>query len=200
MKKITKEEFVLTFRNSPIMKNICNNIACSACGERNNFRVEFTGICTMTDMTTDDTGDHSWDATSFCKCNTCGEEGVVGDFTIPGLDDYIQESLEPKTLLEKISDAHVAAGRSPVTSWMSVERFDIEFWRASQYKDYAAAKVNGGVYAGEVCYGGSNYADAMTNVRCAMTCCNGAWRDEELMIHLTVDGVFIGDLSLEESY
>ncbi len=102
--------------------------------------------------------------------------------------------------MQRVSAKFVEAGKHAVTSSMGVEQFDILFWRKSQYDSYDEAKAQGAVYDGEVCYGYSNYADAMTNVRCALECCDSNWKDEGLMVRLTVDGVFIGDLDLWECY
>lgn len=94
----------------------------------------------------------------------------------------------------------VAAGRKPEDSVGLYNEFKIEFWRKSQHSSYEEAKAQGAVHIGEVCYGYSAYADAMINVRCALKCCDGDWEKEGLMVHLTVDKVFIGDLDLWECY
>lgn len=99
-----------------------------------------------------------------------------------------------------VSDKMVAAGRKPEDSVGLYNEFKIEFWRNSQHSSYEEAKAQGAVHPGEVCYGYSAYADAMSNVRCALACCNGDWQSEGLVVHLTVDGVFIGDLDLLECY
>ena len=99
-----------------------------------------------------------------------------------------------------VSDKMVAAGRKPEDSTGLYYEFEIEFWRESQYSSYEEAKAQGAVYVGEDCHGYTAYADAMTNVRRALECCNGDWQSEGLRVHLTVDKVFIGDLDLWECY
>lgn len=77
-----------------------------------------------------------------------------------------------------------------------MERFTPSFWRTSQYENYEKALSQGGVYQGEECYGYTSYADAMTNVKCAIECLDGCWEKEGLMVHLLIDGVVIGDLGI----
>ena len=91
MVKKTAEEFAEAFPHSEIMENCCTDLACSACGCRDNFRVQFTGLCTVQDGGTDDIGDHNWESDSFCKCNECEEEGTVSDFNITGLDELLEK-------------------------------------------------------------------------------------------------------------
>ena len=78
----------------------------------------------------------------------------------------------------------------------SMETFTPSFWRTSQYENYEEAVAQGGVYQGEVCYGYTSYTDAMINVKAAIHCLDGAWETEGLMVHLLIDGVVIGDLSI----
>jgi len=91
MKKLTAEEFVEMFPDAPIMSENCEDKACSACGNREEFRIRFSGLCTLTDEGTDDDGDHEWEPDSWCECKGCYEEGTVADFTILGLDELLDD-------------------------------------------------------------------------------------------------------------
>ncbi len=71
----------------------------------------------------------------------------------------------------------------------SSELIRADFWRKSQYKSYEEAKAQGGVYGGETCGGYSAFADAMVNVKAAVSCMDHSAAKDDLMVHLTIDNV-----------
>ena len=57
------------------------DLACPDCGSDEHLQVELT---TMADLTPDGTtpfGDQEWDPTSYMRCENCGRDGHVRDFT-----------------------------------------------------------------------------------------------------------------------
>jgi len=73
------------------------DMACPACGQRDRFRIAFRGLLDVNDDTSDENGDHCWEATDECDCmgHHCAHSATVADFTFPGLDDLIAEQEEP---------------------------------------------------------------------------------------------------------
>lgn len=96
-----------------------------------------------------------------------------------------------------LHDALTRVHRRPVAA-TSIESWHPSYWRTSQYPTYEAAKEQGGVYKGEVCYGLSSFLDSMSNVAAAMNCCDGGWDMEGLMVRILADGVDIGDFELSK--
>ena len=72
------------------------------------------------------------------------------------------------------------------------------FWRTSQYGSHEEAVRNGGVYAGETCYGYTCFVDSMTNAIAAAVAFD-ADANNDLRVHLIVDGQDVGDFKLTDA-
>ena len=73
--------------------NCLEDIKCPECGNDSEFRIESTGIATVTDDGADITGDLFWDENSFAHCPRCEREGKVADFR-EGQSDHMEKSSE----------------------------------------------------------------------------------------------------------
>lgn len=91
MSKLTARQFLAQFPDSPLNQGCLENIACPACGQRERFRIEFTGTAQVYDDGSEDDGDHEWTGRSAITCDgpRCAHGGRVRDFTFPGLDALI---------------------------------------------------------------------------------------------------------------
>jgi hypothetical protein len=74
---------------------LLEDMACRNCGNRETFRIAFSGIAEVDNESSSDDGDHEWDDRSHCHCPQCGTAGKVKAFQIKGLDDLIAENSNP---------------------------------------------------------------------------------------------------------
>ena len=88
------KQFLRKFPDAERNTNCLTDMACPKCGNRERFNVEVKTIMELQDMGSGDHADIEHDATSFCQCLECAEEGTVADFTIEGLDDEIESRRE----------------------------------------------------------------------------------------------------------
>ena len=72
--------------------------------------------------------------------------------------------------------------------------FEVRFWRKSQ------GPAREGMHIGETTYGYSSYADAMRNVYVAANCMDADSVHNDLTVHLTMDGFWLGDFPIEDCY
>jgi len=79
-----------------IMGGNLEEMACTECGCRTQFRVEVRVMSDLEDESFDpDSPDYSsFDGDSYCRCCSCGESGDVGGFKIIGLDSLLQDILD----------------------------------------------------------------------------------------------------------
>lgn len=58
-------------------------LACPGCGSDEHLQVELSIMAKLTpDYTDTVSDDHIWDQTSYMRCENCGHDGHVSDFTI----------------------------------------------------------------------------------------------------------------------
>ena len=90
---MTPQEFKAKFphRKEDINTNCLENIACPKCGWRGEVFIIATTEVEVVDNGTDTQGDVEWDEQSPCRCGFCHHRGVVQDFTVEGLDDFLSE-------------------------------------------------------------------------------------------------------------
>lgn len=58
-------------------------MACPSCGSDTHLMVVITAWAALSTDGTEPDGDHDWDDTSACRCDSCEYTGKVGDFHIP---------------------------------------------------------------------------------------------------------------------
>ena len=58
------------------------DMACPQCGQAEKLSIEITCTATLSINGTEDNGDHYWDETSSCSCDTCSFHGTVAEFRI----------------------------------------------------------------------------------------------------------------------
>jgi hypothetical protein len=91
MKKLTAKQWLKKFPTEESRTHsLLENIGCPKCGQREWFKMSFTGTCEVYDDSSIDIGDHEWNNKSSCSCR-CGHHGTVGDFTFKGLDALIDQ-------------------------------------------------------------------------------------------------------------
>lgn len=70
------------------------DLVCPACGSRDEFHVGAKGVVVLRNtgevaefyaVEVSETND------DYCKCAACEHDGVLSEFRVPGLDDYIRE-------------------------------------------------------------------------------------------------------------
>jgi hypothetical protein len=88
-RKLTARRFLAQFPDSTPNHGLLENMGCPKCGQRDYFRIEFRGLARVDDDSSDDSGDHEWEAKSYCRCGTCDHSGKVRDFTFKGLEELI---------------------------------------------------------------------------------------------------------------
>jgi DNA-directed RNA polymerase subunit RPC12/RpoP len=90
---MTPQEFKAKFpeRKEDINTNCLEDIACPKCGNRGDFKILVSAFATVCDDGIDGTEDTEWDEQSHIMCKDCMHEGIVKDFTIKGLDDFLIE-------------------------------------------------------------------------------------------------------------
>jgi len=91
VKTLTVEEFMAKFPNSTLNEGCLEDVACSNCGNREMFRVFVVQIASLCDSGVEEyEGDAEYDDTNSTRCPDCDADGLMGDFTIDGLDAYIR--------------------------------------------------------------------------------------------------------------
>jgi len=91
--KLTAEQLIEKFPDMACMEDsLLQDLACPNCGERDSFKIGFTGTCRVDRYGSDDCGDHEWDAKSHCHCPVCDHVATVGEFTFKGLDELLYDT------------------------------------------------------------------------------------------------------------
>ena len=93
-RKLTARQLLRDFPTMAQRHNCLENMACPACGQREELRVEIKTMGKLVDDGTDaECGDHEWGGNSYCECREgrCTFHGRVRDFTFPGLDSMIED-------------------------------------------------------------------------------------------------------------
>jgi DNA-directed RNA polymerase subunit RPC12/RpoP len=90
---MTPQEFIAKFldRTEDINTNVLEDIACPNCGSRSCFKIIVSCIADVLDDGIDGTEDSDWDEQSHIDCKECQHSGIVKDFTVKGLDDFLSE-------------------------------------------------------------------------------------------------------------
>ena len=95
MRKLSAAEFLELFPQVNYNDNLLMDIACPECGNRDCFDVAISTRISITDQGVDEqTGDNEYDGDSSAFCVDCQAAGVLEDFTIPGLDELLQEQTD----------------------------------------------------------------------------------------------------------
>lgn len=97
------KKFVKEFPDAELKSedSLLHDMACPGCGHREGFHISFAGSAFVDDDSSEDEGDHEWDADSSCYCGQCGHVATVKAFTIKGLDDWLEaHKPEPATKAE----------------------------------------------------------------------------------------------------
>ena len=74
--------------------NALEDMACPECGSRGRFAIAVTTTAIFDDLGSDDVGDLEYEADSSCTCKECDHAGTVADFTVDGLDDFLNKLAE----------------------------------------------------------------------------------------------------------
>ena len=89
---MTPQEFKAKFPDQKRVNTNCmENVACPKCGARYKVFIVATTEVEVNDNGTDTMGGVEWDKQSPCRCGYCAHRGVVQDFTVEGLDDFLSE-------------------------------------------------------------------------------------------------------------
>lgn len=83
-------------------------------------------------------------------------------------------------------------------AWHNI--FMPSFWRRSQYNSHEEAWAQGGVYGGGDANSYSAYADAMACCRAVADCIEHRSSEVDIVVHLVIDGKYIGDFALNDCY
>ena len=75
-------------------ENCLEDVACPKCGYRHRFIIQATSSFIMEDSGTSEFGDVEYDDNNYIACDSCGNDGTVGDFKIPGLDAALNKYIE----------------------------------------------------------------------------------------------------------
>lgn len=62
--------------------NCLEGMACPGCGAEEPFKIVALVLAEVTDDGVQEYFDPEWDNDRYCKCESCGKEGVVRDFII----------------------------------------------------------------------------------------------------------------------
>ena len=74
--------------------NALEDMACPECGSRGRFAIAVTTTAIFDDRGSDDVGDLEYEHDSACTCRECNHVGTVSDFTIAGLDEFLNKLAE----------------------------------------------------------------------------------------------------------
>jgi hypothetical protein len=138
-----------------------------------------------------ETSPNDWESVCYAAA------GLISDSKETDWSHFFRKTTHPPSIQRSLKEA-LEKVRGDKRHPLHIEAWHPSYWRTSQYPTYEAAKEQGGVYKGEVCYGLSSFLDSMSNVAAAMNCCDGGWDMEGLMVRILADGVDIGDFELSK--
>lgn len=74
--------------------NCLEDTACPECGYRHRFIIQATSAFIMEDSGTSEFRDVEYDDKNYIACDSCGHDGTVAEFRIPGLDEALNQYIE----------------------------------------------------------------------------------------------------------
>ena len=75
-------------------ENCLEDVACPKCGYRLRFIIQATSSFIMGDSGTSEFGDVEYNDDSYIACDSCGQDGKISEFKIPGLDNALNKYIE----------------------------------------------------------------------------------------------------------